>query len=329
MLASGAENTIIREIMEKVVVTGGAGFIGSHLAEELASQDYHVIILDDLSTGRQENIDRLLSHNNVEFIRGSITDLMFLRQVFQDVSYVFHLAALSRVQRSIADPLTTNDINVKGTLNVMLAAKENGVKRVIYSSSSAIYGESSVLPQSETLPPNPVSPYALTKLVGEFYCSIFNQIYNLSTISLRYFNVFGSGQDPLSPYANVIPLFIDRITQELPPIIFGDGEQSRDFVYVDDVVRANILAINKGVDGVYNIGSGISTTINELAKAILANVQKELKPIYEKPRSGDPRHTLADISKASQLGYKPGYNIEEGLKASIPIYLSETNRNRN
>jgi len=319
----------MKDGMEKVVVTGGAGFIGSHLAEELVSQNYHVIILDDLSTGRQENIDSLLRQNKTEFIRGSITDLTFLQEVFQDVSYVFHLAALARVPQSVADPLTTNEINVKGTLNVMLAAKENGVKKVIYSSSSAVYGDSPVLPQSEAMPLNPGSPYALTKLVGEYYGSIFSQIYNLPTVSLRYFNVFGSRQDPLSPYANVIPVFISRVAQDLPPIIYDDGEQSRDFVYVDDVVRANILAIKKGVEGVYNIGSGNSTTINELVTAILAILQKELKPVYEKPRLGDPRHTLAEISKASQFGYKPEYSLEEGLKAIVPIYSSRPNLNQN
>ena len=315
--------------MEKVVVTGGAGFIGSHLAEELVSQGYHVIIFDDLSTGRQENIDSLLRRNKAEFIRGSVTDLILLQKVFQDVSYVFHLAALARVPQSVADPLTTNEINVKGTLNVMLAAKENGLKKVIYSSSSAVYGESSVLPQSEAMPLNPVSPYALTKLVGEYYGSIFNQTYNLPAVSLRYFNVFGSRQDPLSPYANVIPVFISRIARDLPPIIYDDGEQSRDFIYVDDVVRANILAMKKGVEGVYNIGSGTSTTINELVTAILAILQKELEPVYEKPRLGDPKHTLAEISKASQFGYKPEYSLEEGLRAIIPAYSSRTNPNRN
>jgi len=313
--------------MGKVVVTGGAGFIGSHLAEALVSQGYHAIILDDLSTGRQENIDSLLNQNKAEFIQGSITDLMFLQRVFQDASYVFHLAALARVPQSVADPLTTNEINIKGTLNVMLAAKENGVKKVIFSSSSAVYGESLVLPQSEATPLNPGSPYALTKLVGEYYGSIFNQLYNLPAVSLRYFNVFGSRQDPLSPYANVIPMFISRVAQDLSPIIYDDGEQSRDFVYVDDVVRANILAMKNGVEGIYNIGSGTSTTINELVTAILIILQKELKPVYEKPRPGDPKHTLAEISKASQFGYKPEYSLEEGLKAIIPAYSPWTNPN--
>ena len=329
MLVLGVGKGYNKNVMEKVVVTGGAGFIGSHLAEELVSQGYYVIIVDDFSTGRQENIDSLIRQKKSEFIGGSITDLKFLQKVFQDVSYVFHLAALARVPQSVADPLTTNEINVNGTLNVMLAAKENGVKKVIYSSSSAVYGKSLVLPQSEAMPLNPLSSYALTKLVGEYYGSIFNQIYNLATVSLRYFNVFGSRQDPLSPYANVIPVFISRVSQDLPPIIYDDGEQSRDFIYVDDVVRANILAMKKGVEGVYNIGSGTSTTINELVTAILAILQKELEPVYEKPRLGDPKHTLAEISKASQFGYKPEYSLEEGLRAIIPAYSSRTNPNRN
>lgn len=311
--------------MEKVVVTGGAGFIGSHLAEELVSWGYHVIILDDLSTGRLANINGLLEHHNAEFIRDSITNLPLLQRVFQGVDYVFHLAALARVPQSIADPLTTNEINVGGTLNVLLAARENGVKKVIYSSSSAVYGETASLPQSEDTPPNPLSPYALTKLAGEYYCHIFRQIYSLATVSLRYFNVYGSRQDPLSPYANVIPTFIGRIAQNLPPIIFDDGEQSRDFVYIDDIVRVNILATKYGVEGIYNIGSGKATTINELAGVILNLMKKDLKPIHEKPRTGDPKHTLAEITKAAGFGYKPEYSLEEGLKAIIPVYSSQIN----
>jgi len=310
--------------MEKVVVTGGAGFIGSHLAETLASRDYYVIILDDLSTGRLENINGLLGRDNAEFIQGSITKLPFLQKVFQGVDYVFHLAALARVPQSVADPLTTNEINVRGTLNVLMAARENGVRKVIYSSSSAVYGETSSLPQSEDMLPNPLSPYAFTKLAGEYYCNIFQQIYSLSTVSLRYFNAYGSRQDPHSPYANVIPVFIGRVAQNLPPTIFDDGEQSRDFVFIDDVIRANILAVKNDAEGIYNIGSGKSTTINELTKVILNLMQKDLTPIHEKPRAGDPRHTLAEITKAASFGYEPEYSLEEGLKAIIPFYSSQT-----
>jgi len=211
----------------------------------------------------------------------------------------------------------------------MLAAKENRVKKVINSSSSAVYGDTLSLPQNEAMPVNPISPYALTKLTGEYYGNVFHRIYNLDTVSLRYFNVFGSRQDHLSPYSNAIPLFIHRVARNLPPIIYGDGKQSRDFVFVSDVIRANILATKKGIEGVYNIGSGIATTINELAEAIINIMQKEIKPIYQKPRIGDPKHTLADINRASKFGYKPEYSLQQGLHAIIPTYSSQINLDGN
>lgn len=305
--------------MKKVVVTGGAGFIGSHLAEELAKQDYYVIILDDLSTGKLENIAELLEpkKGNVQFVRGSITDLPLLQKLFQNVEYLFHQAALARVPRSIDDPLTTNKVNINGTLNVLLAAKENDVRKVIYASSSSVYGETPTLPQREDMLPNPLSPYALTKLAGEYYCNIFRQIYGLSTVCLRYFNVYGSRQDPQSQYATVIPAFIGRLSQDLPPIIFGDGEQSRDFTFIQDVVLANILATEDNAEGIYNIGSGRSVTINQLAKLTLKLMQKSLKPLHDEPRPGDPRHTLADISKAGSFGYRPKWTLEDGLRKTI------------
>lgn len=312
--------------MKKVVVTGGAGFIGSHLTEELAKQDCFVIVLDDLSTGNLENVEELLRKNNVNFVQGSITDLILLNKLFEGVKYVFHQAALARVPRSIEDPLATNEINIKGTLNVLLAAKGNSVEKVIYASSSSIYGDTITLPQKENMPPNPLSPYALTKLTGEYYCTIFHQIYGLPTVGLRYFNVYGSRQDRYSQYATVIPTFIGRISQNLPPIIYGDGEQSRDFTFVQDVVRANILAAENDAQGVYNIGSGNNITINRLAEIILNLMQKDLKPIHQKPRPGDPRHTLADISKAKSFGYEPTWKLEERLKKIIPSYTSDRDK---
>ena len=320
MLVSRVENSYNNSVMEKVIVTGGAGFIGSHLAEQLARLDYQVTIIDDLSTGRKENIEGLLGDGHAELIQGSITDLALLQRVFQGASYVFHMAALARVPQSVDDPVTTNEINVGGTLNVLLAAKDNGLKKVIYTSSSAVYGNTLASPQSEDTPPEPISPYALTKLVGEQYADIFKQIYGLDTVSLRYFNAFGPRQDPLSPYANAFPVFIRRISQGLPPIIFGDGEQTRDFVYVDDIVRANILAVKPGIEGVYNIGSGVAVTVNKLVATILEIMQKDIKPVYEAPRLGDALHTLADIRKAEQFGFKPEISLEEGLKAIIPGY---------
>lgn len=303
--------------MKKVIVTGGAGFIGSHLAEELVKQGYQVIILDDLSTGKLENIAELLNKDNVEFVQGSITELPLLQKLFQGVEYVFHQAALARVPRSIDDPLTTNEVNITGTLNILLAARENKVKKVIYASSSSVYGDTDTLPQRENMPPNPMSPYALTKLAGEYYCNIFRQIYGLPTVSLRYFNVYGSRQDLKSQYATVIPAFIERISQGLPPIIHGDGEQSRDFTFIADVVRANILAAESDAEGAYNIGCGKGTTINQVAESILNLMEKNLPPVHEKPRPGDPRHTLADVSNAKGFGYEPEWNLEEGLKKII------------
>jgi UDP-glucose 4-epimerase len=303
--------------VKKVVVTGGAGFIGSHLAEELANRDYHVIILDDLSTGKLENIEELLTKGNAEFVKGSITDLPLLRKLFEGTTYVFHQAALARVPRSIDDPLPTNEVNIKGSLNVLLAARENAVKKVIYASSSSVYGDTPILPQNEAMSTNPLSPYALTKLTAEYYCEIFRQIYGLSTASLRYFNVYGPRQDPYSHYATAIASFLGRISQDLPPIIFGDGEQSRDFTFIADVVQANILVAENNAEGIFNIGSGSSTTINQLSNLMLRLNRKDMKPIHQEPRLGDPRHTLADISKAKSFGYEPKYDLEAGLKQTI------------
>lgn len=302
---------------KRVIVTGGAGFIGSHLAETLVGHGYQVIILDDLSTGKMENIEELLRKGNVEFIQGSITDLTLLQKLFQGVEYVFHQAALVRVPHSIDDPLTTNEVNITGTLNVLMATRDNRVKKVIYAGSSSVYGNSPTLPQREDMPPNPLSPYAVTKLTGESYCNIFCRIYGLPSVCLRYFNVYGLRQDPHSRYATVIPAFIERISQNLPPIIFGDGEQSRDFSFIEDVVRANILAAEGNAEGVFNIGSAKSTTINQVAKIIINLMGKNLKPVHEQPRPGDPRHTLADVSKAKSFGYKPKYTLKDGLTRII------------
>jgi len=300
--------------MNKVAVSGGAGFIGSHLTEELASRGYHVLILDDLSTGKLENITNLLKNDNVRFVQGSITDLPLLQELFQGVEYVFHQAALTRVPRSIEEPRKTNEVNITGTLNVLMAAKENSVRKVIYASSSSVYGDAPTLPLREDMSPNPLSPYAVTKLVGEFYCEVFRQVYGLSTVSLRYFNVYGSRQDPQAQYATVVTAFIERAAKNLPPVIFGDGEQSRDFTFIQDVVQANILAAENNCEGVYNIGSGKNVTINELAKVILNLTQKSLTPIHDKPRRGESRHTLANISKARSLGYESKWTLKDGLK---------------
>lgn len=301
----------------RIVITGGAGFIGSNLATELSKEkESEVIIVDDLSTGRVSNLEKI--NKNINLVRGSITDLQLLKGIFKDVDYVFHQAAIPSVPRSIKDPIASNNANVNGTLNVLVAAKDCNVKKVIYASSSSVYGDTPELPKREDMVPNPLSPYAVTKLLGEYYCKVFNEVYGLKTISLRYFNVYGPRQDPYSDYAAVIPRFINRVLENKPPVIYGDGEQTRDFTFVTDVVRANIQAMKSEANGVYNIASGNRISINELANVIMKLMGRNLKPIHEAPREGDIRHSLGDISSAKKtLSYEPQYSVEEGLRRTI------------
>jgi len=301
---------------QRAVVTGGAGFIGSHLVEALVSRGYQVTIIDDLSTGKKQNVGKLLG-DKVDLIQASVTDPSLLTKLFQNIDYVFHLAALPSVPRSIEAPLASHQVNITGTLNVLVSARDNGVSKVVYASSSAVYGDTPLLPKREDMTPNPQSPYAVTKVSGEYYCKVFQTVYGLDTVCLRYFNVYGPRQDPDSQYAAVIPRFISRALEGNPPIIFGDGEQTRDFTFVRDAVEANILAAESDATGVFNIGSRSRTTINELAKLIARLLATGVKPIYQEPRAGDIRHSLADISKARQIGYNPKYSLEEGLKETI------------
>lgn len=302
---------------KKVVVTGGAGFIGSHLAELLMSKDYAVIIIDDLSTGKMVNIEPLLHLGNVEFVEGSISDLPLLQRLFQNVDYVFHEAAIASVARSVENPLASHEVNVTGSLNVLLAARDNGVKKVVCASSAAVYGDTPTLPQREDMTPNPKSPYAVHKLTMEHYCRIFTELYSLPTVCLRYFNVYGPRQDPNSEYAAVISKFIQKAIEEKPLTIFGDGEQSRDFVFVKDVTRANLLAVESDTTGVFNIGTGESISLNTLAEQITRLTGKDVDIIHNEPRIGDIRHSLADISKAEGFGYRPEFNLSDGLKQMI------------
>jgi len=310
----------------KAVVTGGAGFIGSHLVEGLLERGYRVAVLDDLSTGKLANISHLVEAKRIEFHKGSILDDELLARVFNDTEFVFHEAALARVPRSVAQPLEANEINITGTLKVLLAARDSGVRKLVFASSSSVYGDSNVMPQHEGLIPSPLSPYALNKLAGEHYCSIFKGIYGLDTVALRYFNVYGRRQDLESQYSTVIPAFVDRISRGEAPVIYGDGEQTRDFTFVADVVRANILAAESEASGVYNIGSGRSVSINRLAADIARLMGKDIKPVHQPPRPGDPRHTLSDISRAAGFGYKPGWSLEEGLKDIINSAAKQWNR---
>ena len=303
--------------MTKVVVTGGAGFIGSHLALKLAERGNHVTIVDDLSTGRVENIAALLKTSGAELVRGSVTDLSLLQSVFSGASYVFHLAAIPSVPRSIEDPLGTHQVNVTGTLNVLMAARDSNVQKVVYASSSSVYGDTPTLPKREDMMPSPQSPYAVAKLAGEYYCSVFHQVFGLPTVCLRYFNVYGPRQDPHSPYAAVIPKFITSVLQGRPPIIFGDGGQTRDFTYVEDATEANILAVESDATGIFNIGSGDRVSINELARLVLEILGKDLEPQHLEPRAGDIRHSLADIALAKTFGYTPRHSLSEGVRRTI------------
>jgi len=304
----------------RLVVTGGAGFIGSHLAQRLA-EDNEVIILDDFSTGKPQNILEISQLPNVRVVRGSLLDLALLHEAFESVDYVFHLAADPNVVESVENPLRTNEVNITGTLNTLVAARDTKVKKVVYASSSAVYGNASG-PNTETMRPDLSSPYALTKLTGEYYCQVFSKIYGLSTVSLRYFNVYGPRQDANSDYAAVIPKFIHRLLKNQPPIIYGDGEQTRDFIFVADVVQGTILAAEQDLQGqAVNIASGESLSINQLADKLIVTMGRNVKPVYAEPQPGDVKQSLADISKArSLISFKPAYSLECGLAETIAYF---------
>ena len=303
---------------EFYLVTGGAGFIGSNIAERLVRDGKKVRIIDNLLTGKLDNMKTFI--NDVEFIQADIRSLDTLQQVIKDVDYVIHQAALPSVPKSVELPLESNDHNTNGTLNVLFAAKENGVKRVVYAASSSAYGEIPESPKIETMRPQPLSPYAVNKLIGEYYCSVFNQVYGLETVALRYFNVFGPRQDPTSFYSAVIPKFISALLKDKPPTIYGDGEQSRDFTYIDNVVAANLLACKaKGVGGqLFNIACGKSFTLNQLYEDLQELIGTNIEVNYEAPRIGDVKHSLADISKAKKmLGFEVQVAFKEGLQKTI------------
>ena len=303
----------------KVVVTGGAGFIGSNLAEELSNR-YEVTVLDDLATGRESNLSNL----DVEWIRGSILDTELLAETFRDARFVFHEAALPSVQRSVDDPARSNLVNVNGTLNVLIAARDAGVKKLVFASSSSVYGDTPTLPKVETMTPDPMSPYAVTKLTAEHYCRVFSSLYGLPTVALRYFNVFGPRQDPKSQYAAVIPNFITRILAGEPPVINGDGRQTRDFTFVRDVVQANIRAAESDAIGVFNIACHKRIDLLALAGLIMDLVGTKVDPIFNQARPGDVRDSLADITRAhAAFGYTPAYTLEQGLSETIQWFASQ------
>ena len=312
---------------KKFLVTGGAGFIGSNIVEYLINNNAgHVRVLDNLSTGHMSNIQKFTSQDNFDFVNGDIRNYDHCLLALKDIDYVFHEAALGSVTRSIADPITTNEVNIDGFLNILVAIKENNhVKRIVYAASSSTYGDHEDLPKIEEKIGNPLSPYAVTKYVNELYAQVFSKTYGLETIGLRYFNVFGRRQDPNGAYAAVIPLFIKAILNEDLIYINGDGEQSRDFTYVDNVIQANIKAMfvdnKKAINQVYNVAFGERTTINNMIE-ILENIDgKKVEKIYRETRAGDVKHSLADISKPKKLmDYNPRYSFYQGLSETYKYY---------
>jgi UDP-glucose 4-epimerase len=309
--------------ISKVLVTGGAGFIGSHLTEALLQEGHRVRVLDDFSTGKRENLIFNKEYPSLEIIEGDIRHLAICQKAMKDIEYVFHQAALPSVQRSVEDPLGSNAVNGGGTLNILFAAREETVKRVIYASSSSIYGDTPTLPKHEEMLSHPLSPYALQKYIGEQYCRLFYQLYGLETVSLRYFNIFGPKQDPNSIYSAVIPKFIDALLQGSPPIIFGDGEQSRDFTYIGNVVQANLLAMSaEHLHGeAINIACAERTSLNQLVNVLRKILGSKLSPVYEEPRKGDVRHSLADIRRGKELlNYEPKVGVELGLKKTVEFF---------
>ncbi|MCB9450136.1 MAG: SDR family oxidoreductase [Anaerolineaceae bacterium] len=306
---------------ETYVVTGGAGFIGSHIAERLLNDGHRVRVVDNLITGSRRNLDDL--RGDLEFYEVSITDADALPPIFAGADYVFHQAALPSVPRSIDDPLTTHNTGATGTLNVLIAARDAGVKRVVYAASSSAYGNAVEEIKTEDLSPRPLSPYAVSKLAGEFYCQSFYQVYGLETVCLRYFNVFGPRQDPLSQYAAVIPLFITAMLDGQAPTIYGDGQQSRDFTYIDNVVHGNLLAVRApdAAGEMLNLATGGRITLLDLMDKLNAQLGTDLQPIHAAPRPGDVKHSRAGIDKAQRLlGFAPIVDFDDGLARTIAWY---------
>ncbi len=307
--------------MEKFLVTGGAGFIGSNICKELVSQRCFVRVVDNLLTGKKSNLADII--DKIEFIEADMGDEKIARDTMQDVDVVLHQGALPSVPLGVDDPAATNKHCLDATLTLLLAARDTGIKRFVYAASSSAYGDSPTLPKIETMPNNPLSPYAAAKLAGEHYCSVFYKVFGLETISLRYFNVFGPQQDPASQYAAAIPAFVTAILKEEPPTIYGDGEQSRDFTYIDNVVQANLLAARtKHTAGqMVNAACGQAVTLNETIDMINELLGKNVKPVYTDTRSGDVKHSLADITLAKKLiGYEPVTQFKKGLEKAISWY---------
>lgn len=307
--------------MNKFLVTGGAGFIGSNICKKLISQGCSVRVVDNLLTGKKSNLAGIL--DKIEFIEADMGDPAVATGAMKGIDVVLHQGALPSVPRSVDDPAATHRHCVNATFNLLLAARDAKVKRFVYAASSSAYGDTPTLPKVETMPVNPLSPYAAAKLMGEYYCSVFYKVFGLETISLRYFNVFGPQQDPTSQYAAAIPAFVTSILKNQPPTIYGDGEQSRDFTYVDNVVEANLLAarVKKTGGDVVNVACGEAITVNAIIAMINEITGRKVKPVYEPTRKGDVKHSLADITAAKKLlGFKPVVSFSDGLKLAIDWY---------
>jgi nucleoside-diphosphate-sugar epimerase len=307
--------------MQRFLVTGGAGFIGSNICKRLIQQNCFVRVVDNLLTGKKDNLSPI--SDKIEFIQADIGDEDVARSATKGIDVVLHQAALPSVPKSVDNPAATHKHCVDATFTALLAARDSKVKRFVYASSSSAYGDNPISPKVETIRPEPLSPYAAAKLAGEYYCSVFYTVFGLQTISLRYFNVFGPNQDPTSQYAAAIPAFVTAILKDKPPTIFGDGRQSRDFTYVDNVVDANLLAARakKTTGEVLNIACGKAVTVNEIVDMINKITGKNIKPIYTAPRPGDVKHSLADISAAKKLlNYQPKVSFEQGLRLAIDWY---------
>ncbi|WP_309609260.1 SDR family oxidoreductase [Flavobacterium sp.] len=320
----------------KILITGGAGFIGSNLCEYFLSKNHQIICLDNFSTGHYHNIEHLISNENFKLIEGDIRNYSDCQKAIQNVDYVLHQAALGSVPRSISDPITTNDVNISGFLNIISVAKEAKVKRFIYAASSSTYGDSESLPKVEEVIGKPLSPYAITKYVNELYADIFSKTYGIETIGLRYFNVFGRKQDPNGSYAAVIPKFVMQLMKHESPIINGDGNFSRDFTYIDNVIQMNELAMLtqnlEAINTVYNTAFGERTTLNDLIETLKIELSKfdskilDVKIVYGQNRVGDIPHSLASIEKAKKLlGYNPQFSLQQGLKESVKWYWENLN----
>ncbi len=311
----------------RYLITGGAGFIGSNIVEELVRRGHSVAVLDDLSGGKEDNLAAVRS--KIEFHRGSICDLSDTMEACRGADYVVHLAARTSVPRSVKDPLETNRVNIDGTLNVLVAARDAKVKRVVYAASSSAYGETRELPKVETMPPTPISPYGVSKLVGELYAQVFGRVYGLENVSLRYFNVFGPRQDPTSQYSGVLSRFSLALLDGGQPVVFGDGEQSRDFTYVDNVVDATLRACEAGgASGmVLNVGTGARITLNQVLKVFEKIIGKPIRARYDPPRTGDILHSQADVNLGRRvLGYEPRVDFEQGLRRTWDWYQKTYSR---